>query len=418
MLRSAVGLRWGFRCSRRIHTPRQFHSSRIKYEKVDLLSGNGTSGTFSESIGRPLVLRPILFAIGISGVSYYAAAKLTNRDTEYWMKRLSDANPNWTWLGGFPNAVSSAEMHKARVYTFVEDVKRQLEDLKRATLGFPNTLRYAIVHSYAQVLQYWVNTREGAQLCWKIAAANTLVWCAWQVPKFEPFMTRYFLHNPLSGLSLGLLTSVFSHKSFIHLAFNMIALSSFGATTFLWMEKAQSESESRLQESTAQFHFIAYFISAGLFSSLISHIATARLRFPRAVRDLASRAQSKEVIEAEAKGLSKFSMLQKSSITPRAILPSLGSSGAVYATLITTSLAFPDTQVGLIFPPTPPVSIQTGVTALLTLDVLGALRGWRIFDHWAHLGGAAFGALYWRYGAHFWDRARLTTNSTNSTPVK
>jgi hypothetical protein len=36
------------------------------------------------------------------------------------MKKLSAANPNWHWLGAFPNTVSSAEMHKARVYTFVE----------------------------------------------------------------------------------------------------------------------------------------------------------------------------------------------------------------------------------------------------------------------------------------------------------
>jgi rhomboid-like protein len=105
-------------------------------------------------------------------------------------------------------------------------------------------------------------------------------------------------------------------------------------------------------------------------------------------------------------------MLQKSSITRNAILPSLGSSGAVYATLVSTAFAFPDTQVKLIFPPTPPASIQTGVGALVAMDVIGALRGWRLFDHWAHLGGAAFGALYWRYGAYIWDNLRVSTNSS------
>lgn len=71
---------------------------------------------------------------------------------------------------------------------------------------------------------------------------------------------------------------LFSHKSFIHLAFNMIALSSFGelfepmggnisaesklgSTVFLWLEKSQSESRSRMQESSAQYHFAAYFLS-------------------------------------------------------------------------------------------------------------------------------------------------------------
>ena len=29
------------------------------------------------------------------------------------------------------------------------------------------------------------------------------------------------------------------------------------------------------------------------------------------------------------------------------------------------------------------------------------------FDHYAHLGGAAFGALYYLYGKDFWDTLRV-----------
>lgn len=29
-----------------------------------------------------------------------------------------------------------------------------------------------------------------------------------------------------------------------------------------------------------------------------------------------------------------------------------------------------------------------------------------MFDHWAHLGGAAFGVIYWKYGPSFWDALR------------
>jgi membrane associated rhomboid family serine protease len=29
-----------------------------------------------------------------------------------------------------------------------------------------------------------------------------------------------------------------------------------------------------------------------------------------------------------------------------------------------------------------------------------------LFDHWAHLGGAAFGVLYYYYGPAFWDFMR------------
>lgn len=31
----------------------------------------------------------------------------------------------------------------------------------------------------------------------------------------------------------------------------------------------------------------------------------------------------------------------------------------------------------------------------------------RLFDHYAHLGGAAFGALYYMYGMRAWDATRV-----------
>ena len=31
----------------------------------------------------------------------------------------------------------------------------------------------------------------------------------------------------------------------------------------------------------------------------------------------------------------------------------------------------------------------------------------RFFDHYAHLGGAAFGALYYMYGMRMWDAMRV-----------
>lgn len=109
-------------------------------------------------------------------------------------------------------------------------------------------------------------------------------------------------------------------------------------------------------------------------------------------------------------GLTKAEGLQsRSVIGSTAILPSLGASGAVYAALVTTALAYPDTHISLILPPTPPIGIQYGVGGLVLMDVVGALRGWKMLDHWAHLGGAAFGAMYWRYGSDMWDRTRVLT---------
>ncbi|KAI0917952.1 hypothetical protein AcV5_002752 [Taiwanofungus camphoratus] len=72
-------------------------------------------------------------------------------------------------------------------------------------------------------------------------------------------------------------------------------------------------------------------------------------------------------------------------------------------------MAYPDTELALKIPPAFPIPIQYGVGTLLAVDILGALRGWRYFNHWAHLGGAAFGAFYWEYGFELWDLLRVIT---------
>ena len=42
-----------------------------------------------------------------------------------------------------------------------------------------------------------------------------------------------------------------------------------------------------------------------------------------------------------------------------------------------TALAFPDSEVALFIPPSYPINIQYGVGALMTLDMIGIMRGWR-----------------------------------------
>lgn len=59
------------------------------------------------------------------------------------------------------------------------------------------------------------------------------------------------------------------------------------------------------------------------------------------------------------------------------IMPSLGASGAIYSTVVMSTLAFPDAEVSLVFPPTPSFPIQYGVGGMVLLDCIGILRGWR-----------------------------------------
>jgi rhomboid-like protein len=109
------------------------------------------------------------------------------------------------------------------------------------------------------------------------------------------------------------------------------------------------------------------------------------------------------------------------------ILPSLGASGAIYSSMVLTALAFPDLHIALTIPPSFPIPIQYGVGTLVLVDCIGVLKGWRyvalltdvsrylgadwdgcsFFDHYAHLGGALFGAGYFMMGGKLWDEFRI-----------
>jgi rhomboid-like protein len=152
---------------------------------------------------------------------------------------------------------------------------------------------------------------------------------------------------------------------------------------------------------------------AGLGANLVSHLATARIIFPRALKELSTKsAQDLIALNTSKAAVSSPAALQgilRGRGISNTILPSLGASGAVYAMITLSAFAFPEVNVSLIFPPTPGIPIQYAVGGLVLLDIFGVWRRWKVFDHYAHLGGAAFGALYYNYGAEFWERMRRAT---------
>ncbi|KAG6907136.1 hypothetical protein DXG01_010355 [Tephrocybe rancida] len=207
---------------------------------------------------------------------------------------------------------------------------------------------------------------------------------------------------------------MFSHKSFLHLLFNCLALESFGSAAYLYLVREQDKAAPEQLEVSASWHFLAFFLSAGLFSGLVSHIVSTKFLYPRVLAHFSAPAAvvKTDTWAAAVAASAAPAAAAAANAAPRSILPSLGASGAIYASVTLTALAFPDSQVSLIIPPSYPIDIQTGVGALVLLDIIGAARGWRFFDHWAHLGGAAFGVAYYCYGPAFWQNLRRTFNPT------
>ncbi|KZP01648.1 hypothetical protein CALVIDRAFT_532421 [Calocera viscosa TUFC12733] len=369
--------------------PRRFNSSLSGGESVESFAAHH----------RPVFWRPILFSVGVGTGTYGLAAYYTNEDTRKWAKELSQGA--W-WRAGGP---TSQEMQRARKFALHKQLTTRLKDVVESTKNWPAMLRVYYQRAWISGAEATLNTSDGRKAAWMILGLNALVFIGWQIPVLRSRMAASFLHSPLSGKSYTLVTSAFSHQSFLHIGFNMFALISFGSAAFDWLGAQQFSHSDREPESTYLYHSFSFYLLGGIFASLVSHVVATRFSFPRMVAALTTgNAATSAALAANASS----------------ILPSLGASGAIYATVTLSALALPDASVSFVFFPWVQVPISAGVGGLVLLDIVGVLRGWRMFDHWAHLGGAAFGVFYFSYGPQIWNwtRRRLAQASDTASLQK
>ena len=197
----------------------------------------------------------------------------------------------------------------------------------------------------------WAKLSSSQQTIYSIIALNSAVFIAWKVPACSRILNRYFLHA-INSHPLGMLGSIFSHRSLTHLAFNMLALNSFG---------------SFLHDRMGREHFCAFYLSAGTASSFGSHLYKCfRLNFT----------------------------------------PSLGASGAIFG-IVGACGHFPSLKVSLILLPVHSIPISTALPVLMGVDLIGLVKNWSIFDHAAHLSGAAYGYLAFPFSEQIWSNRRL-----------
>jgi rhomboid-like protein len=277
----------------------------------------------------PSFLRPVVFSLSVAGLSFGLLAQ--HRADALWEQEKLRATL-WDPLRRLRQRILAPppplldQTTPDRVFKLLSDVKDLLIfKLKSLT--------------------------EAEKLAASLILVNSLVFAAWQVPALSRVMTRYWAHDPLSGRSLTLLTSTFSHQSFLHFAFNMYAL--YGFLPSLMQESRMSWEQT-----------LAFYLSAGVGASLFSHVITTAL-WKRGLRE---------------------------------VIPSIGASGGLWAILTAFAVVRPDAGVGLVFLPGVSFTLSELVPAMIALDCIGLARGWRSFDHAAHLGGALCGYLYTTYG--------------------
>ncbi|ORY92450.1 hypothetical protein BCR35DRAFT_297863 [Leucosporidium creatinivorum] len=315
--------------------------------------------------------RHVVFGVGLGAAGTLAAALLTNKDTADRKAQMSGWWPRQReWKGLDP------ELASLRLREVVQRVRK-------AVGAFGDDWRLPTILG-----QSYLNLTEEKRTQLAIIGLTAGVFVAWNIPACRGFAGKYLWHDPLATRPVTLLTSIFAHKSLPHFAFNSIALWSIGSACSSYFD----HHDDLLPRSTSRYEFLAFFVAAGLFSSLVSHVYSVGVLAPRLRQATSSVSAARH-----------------------AILPSLGSSGAIYACLIVTGLAYPEATVSLIFVPFIPIPIGGACAAMVTLDLAGLLRGWRLFDHSAHLGGAIYGLWYYLSGHQLFEQLRVALGGSSSS---
>lgn len=324
------------------------------------------------------------FSLIFSVLAFAFAAWYTNQETAYWLSQVKSYSLF---------TPSNGEINRAKRLALASEAQQKVQRLKDNISFLPSFLFVPIMRTYIMVKEWQLNQSNSSRAPALLLGVMIPVFLAWQVRRWQPFMRKWFTHYPVvfrggePRSCATMLTSTISHKDLWHFAFNGIALISFGQAAYVYL--AQNEYALPTCDDVPQF--LAFFAVAGLAASLGSHLFTNVVRLPRLLRALLSPAR-----------LSPANALA----AHNAILPSLGASGAIYAMLSMVALAFPDSHVSIIFLPFISIPIGVGVAGMIALDIVGILRGWKMFDHVAHFSGALFGIFYFYVGKEWYNWLR------------
>ncbi len=220
------------------------------------------------------------------------------------------------------------------------------------------------------------------------------------------FYNWFALHFPKSDLfqPWQIITHMFMHGNFMHIAFNMFALWMFGTA---------------VEQVFGARKFIFFYISAGLGAALVM-LGVYYLQYLPMESDILSAGfTSSQIHETLSTGqvMNGVNGVQRDQLQDMFYIfnsSMVGASGAIMGVLVAFGMLFPDSKLMLIFLPVP-IKAKYFIPGILALDLFSALTGQSFFSpnntaYAAHLGGAFTGFLmmwYWKktqFNKNRWDK--------------
>jgi membrane associated rhomboid family serine protease len=225
------------------------------------------------------------------------------------------------------------------------------------------------------------------------------------VPVSYEYFAMFFPENP-SFKAWQPITHMFMHGGIMHIAFNMIAMVSFG---------------SALEHFWGGKKFLFFYISCGLGAALL-HTAVNYYSFHETMNVLMTNGYQKDEIlkllsegKIDTRWQDLVSVSQFASFTDSYIGTVVGASGAIYGLLTAFAFMFPNAELALMFIPIP-IKAKYFVPGILAIDLFLGFRGSSLFGsggtgiaHFAHVGGALTGFLIMWY----WKKNQFNSNRWN-----
>ena len=224
-----------------------------------------------------------------------------------------------------------------------------------------------------------------------IIILNVIVFVlAYIFPKMLGYFAAFFPTSPYFK-SWQIITHMFMHGGFMHIAFNMLTLASFGPV---------------LERFLGDKKFLILYFLSGLGAFVLFNLWELFQLYQDAKPMIAEGYAFSDILYGNFGEIPRN--LEESAMSVAEILktPMVGASGAIFGVIAAFSVLYPNAEMFIMFIPFPIKAKVLFPIAIVVSLFLGISGSGGNIAHFAHIGGALVGFLLVKY----WGRNRYRIN--------